>query len=79
MRDDWKSHHVEVGVLLTSCLLKLKLWSVDIGDAEDTLPKIDAEGGGLAAATADHLQMIATAITQVEAAVFTSANISTPK
>ena len=77
IRDDWKSHHVEVGVVLSSCLLKLKLWSVDIGDADDTLSKVDAQGGGVAEATADHLQMIATGIAQVEAAVFAPANIPT--
>lgn len=79
IRDDWKSHQVEVGVVLSSCLLKLKLWSVDIGNADDTLFKVATQGGGLAEATADHLQMIATGIAKVEAAVFTSTDIPTEK
>ena len=70
VREDWKPEHVEVGRVLNSCLLKLKLWSVDIGGADDTLPKIEAQAEILAKATADRLHIIADQVSAVEAAVF---------
>ena len=70
IREDWKPEHVEVGRVLNSCLLKLKLWSVDIGDADKTLPKVEAQCESLAKATTDRLQAIAAQVSTVEAAVF---------
>ena len=77
--EDWEADHIEVGIILNSCLLKLKLLTLDVGNADDVLPQVEDEGGLLTEATTDLLQMIAGEVAQTEAALFKPADRKTDK
>jgi len=68
VRTSWKPRDAQVRLTIDSCLLKLKLWSLDIGNVEETFPLLEADGGRFAVATGRLLRIIGAEVERVERA-----------
>lgn len=79
LHEGWEADHIEAGIILNSCLLKLKLLTLDVGNADDFLAQVEDEGGLLTEATTDLLQMIGSEVAQTEVALFKPTDRKTDK